>query len=164
MRNERNAALACATVHHSSHLGLSSVQSPHAFCTILAFSIHSFSRFLIQSVISSALHCCACLLKKNQAVIHAHIQKHGPRGFDFSFFFYLAFALRLLTNAVKTCGKQNNCMHAHTHTRPHSKTRTRVDSCSWFCRRYAKSTSEKSKSKKKKKDPKKNAFGHVFCM
>lgn len=37
-----NAALACATVHHSSHLGLSSVQSPHAFCTILAFSIHLF--------------------------------------------------------------------------------------------------------------------------
>lgn len=58
-----NAALVCATVHHSSHLGFSSLQSPHAFRTILAFSIHSFICVLTQSMISAALHYCACLLK-----------------------------------------------------------------------------------------------------
>lgn len=53
------AALVCATVHHSFHLGLSRLQSPHAFCTILAFSIHSLIHFLILSTISSTLHYCA---------------------------------------------------------------------------------------------------------
>lgn len=48
-----NAALVCATIHHFSHLGLSSLQSPHAFCTILAFSIHPFINFLIQLMIIS---------------------------------------------------------------------------------------------------------------
>lgn len=38
-------------------------QSPHAFRTILAFSIHSLIHFLIHSMISSARHYCACLLK-----------------------------------------------------------------------------------------------------
>lgn len=72
-----NAALACATVHHSSHLGLSSVQSPHAFCTILAFSIHSFTHFLIQSMIRSALHYYACLLK--EAMAHMRIHDMVPK-------------------------------------------------------------------------------------
>lgn len=54
-----NAALVCATVHHSSHLGLSRLQSPHAFCTILAFSIHSSIHFLLLSITSSTWHLCA---------------------------------------------------------------------------------------------------------
>lgn len=45
-----NVAL-CAMIHRSSHQSFSSLRSPHAFHTILAFSIHSF-----MSVIHAFIH------------------------------------------------------------------------------------------------------------
>lgn len=72
-----NAALVCATVHHSSHLGLSSLQSPHAFCTILAFSIHSFI-YSVNGEFGPTLMCLLIKIGRDTRCTHMpHMHAHN---------------------------------------------------------------------------------------
>lgn len=66
-----------------------------------------------------------------------------PEALIYFFFFFL---LCSCTSSFHKCSKPVKTF-ACTHTHDHTTTFNRMDSCSWFCRRVAKSTSEESERK-----------------